>query len=657
MRINSIVISLLLSYPLIAFAQYENGFPFGKYTYAELEMKDYPSDTSAIAVVLNEFGEASIDSAGDNNLVLEYHIKIKVLKKSGVDQGNFSISLYKEGVKKQFVRSVFASTYNLSNGQPKEIKMERSAIFNENYNENWDITKFTLPDVQVGSMLDIKYILESPFIFNFWPWKFQTDIPKMKTEFWARIPANYVYNTTLIGYLDLTKNESTIIKDCFTPGGRKADCSLGKYAMENVPAFVEEDYMTAKSNFIAAINYELSQVKHFDGRVDNYTKSWPDVDSELRTHQEFGVQIKKASKLLEDQLGTVLGAEIDPLKRATLVYQYIQSWYSWNGNYSKYTEDGVKKAFDTKKGNVGDINLSLVGALQSAGLNADPVMLATRTAGVPNEIHPVMSDFNYVVAHVNLGDTKYLLDATEKLLPFGMLPERCLNGKGRLISKDASESGWVELKPLQKQKKSLMVNLKLEEDDAFHGTLIITSFGYEAFDKRTKILSEGLQEYEKEFHNRLSEMSISEYTIENLEDLSKPLIEKMKVETGLSVSNPSTIYLNPFIVERWEANPFKSTLRQYPVDFGAPLETTFLLSLEYPEKFVVEELPANVAVTLPQNGGRCLFNVTNLNNKISMSSIINISKTVYSAGEYHALRELFNRIVQLHQSQVVLKRH
>lgn len=652
-----ILISLLIACPLVSNGQYGNGFPFGNITLMELDMKTYPKDTSASAVVLNEFGEAYIDSDGDQNLLLEYHIKIKILKKQGADHANFNIPLSKNGSRKQFVKAISASTFNLTNNQIKEVKMEKTAIFNEVHNEFWDETKFTLPDVQVGSVLEVKYILESPFIFNFWPWKFQSDIPKIRTEFWARVPANYVYNTTLQGYLELTKNESTIIKECFTPGGQKADCVWGKYAMENVPAFVEEDYMTAKANFISTINYELSQVKYFDGRVDNYTKSWADVDMELRTHPDFGSQIKKAGVLFEDLVRVGIGFEADPVKKANQIYEYIKHWFTWNGTLGKYAEVGVKKAYESKKGNVGDINLSLVAALQAAGLNADPVMLSTRQNGVPHELHPVMSDFNYVVAHVNFGDANFLLDATEKLLPFGVLPERCLNGKGRLISKSVKESGWVDIKASEKQKKQMVLNLKLEEEDEIvRGTLTITSFGYEAFDKRNEILSAGEKEYGEKFQKRLGELSISEYTIENLEDISKPLIEKMKVETSLDASNPSTIYLNPFMVERWETNPFKSKERQYPVDFGAPLETTFMLTLEYPEKFTVEELPTNAAVSLPQNGGRYLFSVTNLGNKISMTSIVNLSKTVYSPGEYPALRELYNRIVQLHQSQIVFKR-
>jgi len=39
-----------------------------------------------------------------------------------------------------------------------------------------------------------------------------------------------------------------------------------------------------------------------------------------------------------------------------------------------------------------------------------------------------------------------------------------------------------------------------------------------------------------------------------------------------------------------------------------------------------------------------------------MTSIINLSKVVYSSEEYHSLKELFNRIIQTQQSQIVLKK-
>lgn len=135
-----------------------------------------------------------------------------------------------------------------------------------------------------------------------------------------------------------------------------------------------------------------------------------------------------------------------------------------------------------------------------------------------------------------------------------------------------------------------------------------------------------------------------------------PVIEKMKIKRSVANASPDIIYLNPFFIRQWKSNPFKSNERLYPVDFGAPLETTFILTLEYPESFQIDDLPSRTALALPNSGGRYLCNVANTANKLSLTSVLNISKSIYSSTEYHALKELFNRVVSTEQSQLVLKR-
>jgi transglutaminase-like putative cysteine protease len=639
-----------------AWAQFNNGFPFGRITYDDLLMKSYPNDTSAYAVVLDEFGEAYIDNVGENNLLLEYHVKIKILSKQGLDKANFEIALRKGETGKETINRVEATSYNFADNRIKVTNMEKDQIFKSSINQYWDEYKFVLPEVQVGTVIEVRYILESPFIFNFYPWKFQSDIPKVRSQFWAKIPGNYIYNMSLKGFLKLESNESSLIKDCFTPGPYKADCAFYKFIMSNIPAFVEEDYMTARNNFVSSINYELSEVKHFDGRVTKYTKTWKDVDRELNQDEGFGLQIKKGKNVWEGKIAAEANAEADPLKKASLIYKMVKDWFIWNENKGKYAELGWKKAYESRKGNVGDINLSLVAALQEAGLPASPVILATRDAGLPNTLYPIISEFNYVVAYLEVGTEKFLLDATEPNLPFGLLPERCLNGQGRLISKKEGESTWVDMKPREKQKQQIVLNLRLD-GKKFVGDMTINSFGYEALDRRNAVKSAGsIETYRETLEKNWEDFTIQNYEIENKDDLSKSLIEKFQVETSLETADPNTLYLNPFFVGRWKKNPFISNERLYPVDFGAPLESTFLLNLEYPETYVVDDMPKSSALALPQNGGRYLFNISNPANKIAMTSVINLSKVVYSSVEYHTLKELFNRIIDTHQSQIVFKK-
>ena len=197
------LIILLGCYSVYANAQYENGFPYGKVTYEEFNAKALNGDTSAYAVILNEFGEAYIDNGGENNLLLEYHVKIKILTKKGLDRANFEIPLRKGERSKETIRSVEGTTYNLVNNAITTAQFNSKQVFTTNLHQYRDAYKFTMPAVTVGSIIEVRYILESPFIFNFWPWKFQSDIPKLKSEFWARVPGNYIYNMSLQGFLKL----------------------------------------------------------------------------------------------------------------------------------------------------------------------------------------------------------------------------------------------------------------------------------------------------------------------------------------------------------------------------------------------------------------------------------------------------------------------
>ncbi len=649
---KNVLVALALCISNVCIAQ-DHGFPFGQITYRELDVKRYDKDTSAVAVVLNEFGEASIDS-DNNNLLLEYHVVIKILKKAGSAQANFEIPLQKSNGREEKIKDVQASSFNIENGSIKEAKLDSKNIFKEERSKYWNLQKFAIPNVREGSIIDVKYTLESPFTYNFRTWTFQSEIPKVHSEYWATIPGNYTYNISLRGFLTLSKNENELIRDCFTPGGgRKADCGRYKWAAKDIPAFVDEEYMTASSNFISAINFELSQIDFFDGRKDKITKEWKDVEQELKTENKFGIQIKRGKDIVDTNVDQLIKGEADPLAKARKIYDFIRYWYRWNDVYGFYSEFGIKKAFDTKIGNVGDINLSLIAALKYAELNVEPMILSTRQNGLVTELYPILSDFNYVVAKLNIGDKVYLLDATDDFVSFGLLPERCLNGKGRVFGE--KESYWYDIKPIDKEKTLSVISLTLESSGTMKGSMQYTYVGYEAASRRSKLSRfSSEQEYINDVQKNLHAISIKKFEFQNADDLTKPLVLKLEVEIeAFDNFNGNSFLFNPFLGDRWQSNPFKSSERLYPVDFGAPLEEVIVFSLIYPEEFVIDELPQKVALALPNNGGRFIYDVQQQGNRFSMSQSLLISKTIFTSIEYHYLKELFNRVIQVQQTDLV----
>ena len=104
--------------------------------------------------------------------------------------------------------------------------------------------------------------------------------------------------------------------------------------------------------------------------------------------------------------------------------------------------------------------------------------------------------------------------------PFGLLPERCLNGKGRVIGE--RKSYWVELKPADVGKTLSLLSLVLSTDGVIRRTINTTFSGYDAVNKRSEILSYPSQAaYIDELRSSLGQMEIVSYEISHLEDLSK----------------------------------------------------------------------------------------------------------------------------------------
>ncbi len=641
------------------FASAQQDFSFAKPGTEEFNLKRYDKDTSANAVVLREFGTAYLSSS-DSELIFEYHVRTKIFNSKEFRQGNIEIPIYKKDANSfEKLSNIKGITFypdeqgliRSSELDPKQIFTEKKAY------KNVDVTKFAMPNLRDGCIIEYSYRLQSPFVFNFRKWEFQSDLPKIYSEYSPRIPAVYNYNISIRGPLKLSKNTGSVEKDCYSPGGGfKADCSKMIYAMEDIPAFKEEDYMTAASNFKSAMYFELSDYTSYNGVKTKLTKEWKDVDHELKTHEAFGAQLKKKD-FFKDKISPLLSGQKDELDKAKLIYKYWQNWFKWNSNYGEYSNDGLKKAFETHTGNVGDINLSLVAAMNAADLDAEPVILSTRSNGTVNPLFPVLSDFNYSICKVNIGDKSYLLDATDPLLPFGLLPMRCINDKGRVMS-FSKPSYWIDLKASQKESKTINLNLTINESGKAEGTIVIYSSGYEAYNKRNKIRRfNSTEEYVEDLDERMPKIKIMKSEILNLDTLDRSLSETYTIEMDVAdKQDRSTLIFNPFFLDRVTENPFKLAERTYPVDMGAPSETRIMMTLSFPEKFEVISKIDPVGLALPDKGGKFIAQVSAEGNTLLFMNHTQLNKSIYSAEEYPYLKELFNKIVQSQQIDLVFKK-
>lgn len=657
---NKPLLLLLLFFFLTKLAAAQD-FEYANVTTQDMDMKNFKNDTSAHAVVLREYGRSRIDMTNNDNvrLIYDYHVRIKIFDSKAFDKGTITVRIYNNSDNDSYedISDVSGVTFfKDDNGVPQQIELDTKKIYPVKEDKHYAYYKFTLPGIKNGSVIEYKYRITSPYISNFRSWQFQDDIPKIYSEYEVHIPAYWVFNASLRGGLRLTKNTSEVERHCFSIAGNQADCSLIVYGMGDIPALIEEENMTSPRNFQSAVNFELVTFTNPYTMVKtNYTKEWKDVDYQLKDDASFGKQMKRKS-LLKDKIAPILAVKTDPLEKAQAIYAYLQKWFKWNG-FSGIGSEGLGNALSSHNGSIADINLALFAALSAADLNTEAVILSTRDHGAVNTLYPVTNDFNYVVVKVNIGDKSYLLDASDPMLPFGMLPLKCLNDKGRVMSLD-KPSYWINLSNTQRRAKTYTFDLTLQDDGKLKGTFVTYSTGYDAYEKRKAIKKfNTIDEYVENLEGSLRKFKILKTEITNLDSLNLPISEKYDVEINAfkSTENDHLVF-SPYILNWITVNPYKLAERSYPVDIGMPTDTRLILTVHLPARYTLGSTPQDLSLGLPNNGGKFLTALQTDQGSFTFSNVIQLSKPVYGAEEYPYLKEFYNKIVQAEKTDLVFNK-
>ena len=308
-----------------------------------------------------------------------------------------------------------------------------------------------------------------------------------------------------------------------------------------------------------------------------------------------------------------------------------------------------------KEGSVGDINLLLASMLEKAGFKVSMVLLSTRGNGGLTEKLTSLGQFDYVICEVTLPDGQHLLvDATQRYLPYDMIPPDCLTHKGFLVTK--GQFGWVAIEAPQAEKISVEANFTVSETGGLKGTVRTLKDGYKAYNARVSYFDEGEKDYKNHFIGS-NIWTVEKSEILNMENLDKPVVENYTLSTeGYATVANDLIYLNPHIFLREESNPFVSATRTYPVDLKVRTDNTVMFNITIPEGYKVEEMPENNVLTLPGNAAKCTFSFTQTDNKITAMSKLQFNKTLFEPFEYAELKEFYNRLVDKKAETIVLKK-
>jgi hypothetical protein len=644
---KNILTTLFLAIACIVNAQ-KSPIKFGDIPMDDLKMAQYPQDTTAEAVILEDFGHAYITvTAVQATLQFERHVRIKILKKEGLSWANAAIRVFHNGSDEERISNLKAASYTLADGKLVETKMEKSSTFKERINKYFNNVKFTIPNAQVGSVIEYAYTIHSDFLSNFPNWRFQYSIPTRHTEYWASIPNVFIFEKYMQGYVSVTDYQ---VRD---QNSASLPAKVHHWTMKDVPAFKPEPFMTCEDDFFSKINFALAYIDLPNQPTKEVMGTWEKLNADLLESEDFGRAIERTAFLKDKALELTAGIT-EPQKKLEAIHTYVKKNIEWDGE-KDYLLGNPKKIMEEKKGTSGDINIIMASMLQKVGFDVDMVLLSTRDHGFIREQFPMRRQFNYVVCGVNVDGKRHLLDATEPLLPYNVLPERCLNGRGFVVS--ATKSGWTPIVPGAKERHVVNSEFTLTEDGELKGQVTQVHEGYGAYEARQALKKHGEKDYVKNYSAR-QHWAVEKSELTGHQEINMPAREVLTVSIGdHAVVAGDVIYLSPFVQGQLTENPFRSETREYPIDFGTPREKVIMTKIKLPPGYQIEEPPANKVIALPGNAARYMFSFTKVSpTEVMCVSNFQISRNLFSQEEYVNLREFYNQVVAKQAEQITIKK-
>ncbi|MDQ6481272.1 transglutaminase domain-containing protein [Dyadobacter sp. LHD-138] len=629
---------------------------------ASLDMTADSGDSTAEAVALYDYGEVRFSYTERVGIVMtmKYWTRIKILKESALDRASVSIPIGDGGSfdQTESISDISGYTYNLNGNNIETIQLPRKSVVREKVSDKVWNYKFNLQNVRKGSIIEYCYTKTTPLKYQDKPdtWTFQGSIPFKWSEYKITIPYSLYYKITMNGYVPLYITDKEEVSVSMGLSKLDGHGMSYRFVMKDAPAFSKESFITTPSDYLSKISFELASVSIPGEIVRTYSNKWEDVDKTLLMSAGFGGQLKRYS-FIKDLKEEISKKTSDPAEKLEMAYAYIQQNIKWDENGGVVSRDGVKKAFENKKGNASDINLMLTCLLRELDLDSDPVVLSTRSHGQVYEAIPLLEGFNYVVSRAKIGEKEYLLDATQRYGYPGILPEHALNGIGRVIP-DKGNGYFVDLSTKTTLSKLEMIDAELSPaDGTLKGNYMISLAGYEALRWRENYLSEADNVYADQLKKQLPEWEINNVKIGNKKEKLRDAVEmNCKFEVDNENASPDILYFNPVLVGRVGENPFKALTRIYPIDFTSGFSSSFIGNYKLPEGYYLEETPKMEIITLPEKAGRFAYQVKQVENVISVNSMIMVNKAKFAAEEYDVLREFYDRIVQKHTQTLVIKK-
>lgn len=665
----------LLLCPLFCLAQKDKlpkaNLKFGDIKVQDFEPSAYEVDSGAAAIVLADIGESKFEgnNKGFFDIVYRHHKRIRIMNKNGFDEATISIPVYRSGNDEEKIDDFEAATYNIENGKVIVTKLDKGSIFKDKVNKNITIRKFTFPNIKEGSIVEFSFKVKSPFGFSpLRDWDFQGTMPRLWSEYSISVPSMFDYVVLKNETKPFEVNEQEITFGAFSilvPGSSamstaevvnwQGNLYNNVWAAKDVPALKDEPFTTTLENHKQKIEFQLRSIRWPSGRVDDIMGTWMKLASGMLSDTEFGADLDKTNAFSVSDVKKITVDAASDKERIKKVYEFVRDNYTCTDHDALWMSNSLKKTYQSKNGNVADINLMLIAMLRTYGYDAKPVILSTTDNGKAYELYPIRSKFNYVIARVKIGEEYVLLDASHRRLGFGKLPVEAYNGYARIIETPIpSLISDLFADSLTETKITSVFIMNEENGKGLAGSFTSNLGYYESYGLREKLEKTSKEDLFKEIKKSYSfEVELENTSIEAEQQLEEPVAVKYDFKFS---ADEDILYINPMLTEATKENPFSSATRQYPVEMPYKMSETYVLNLEIPKGYKVDELPKSTRVKLNDDEGMFEYIISANATTIQFRSKLVLNKTNFVKEDYETLRGFFAMVVKKHAEQIVLKK-
>jgi hypothetical protein len=610
----------------------------------ELKMTSLPEAPGAPAVIL--YRQVDRDD-GRTPHETEY-VRIKILTEEGRERGNVEIPYFKEygGINSVKGRTIHTDgSISAFDGKVYEKTIVKAKGL------KYLAKTFTLPNVQVGSIIEYRYTEDYNALYDSSRWVLSQDLFTRKANFTLKpnpdYPMRWSWPLGLPAGTNPPKDEGGTVR----------------MNAANIPAFHVEDYMPPETSLKFRVDFIYSD----EGSLEkDPVKFWKSVAKKQNDKVESFVNKKKA---MEQAVQQTVEAGDPPEVKLQKIYARVQQMrntsYEKGKTAQEQKRDKEKEAANVEDvwkrgyGSGGQLTWLFLGMARAAGFEASPVLLSRRNEEFFN--NTVMNDrqLNDNVVQVKVAGKDLYFDPGTAFTPYGMLPWWETMVPGLKLSKDGG--AWVET-PLPASDESRIErkgDLKMDPEGTLEGKLTVTYYGNEAQVLRMDQRNEDETSRKKILEDMVKEIvpASIDVTLTNQPDWtsSSPSLQteySFKVSGWVAGAGKRAL-MQVGLFSAPEKNIFDHAARVYPVYFHYPYRKVDEISVQLPLGWKLGS--AAKPVDMDVKAAAYTLKVEDQNGDLHLTRTIRSDLMIVPKENYQTLRTFFQAVRAGDEEQIVLQ--